>query len=361
MARCHLHNGVTVRYHSCPIVLCLLTHSRVSRYRDISCSSHWDLGRFDSPHRYPVDVPDFSPFLPVRRNLQASKTNPTQACYFRAGSSLLSIHLPTLVPGSTPCSYPPCRHPLRIDETAMANFVLSACRDMINRYAAFSHLPSQPLQAKIVIINGKLRCIRFGDMHLRSYSCPTITRSLSEGDTPYGVQRCLSFSWRQDFRLIRVHRPRRCFQEPSTSPLVSPLTFMDPQTGPKPPANLAPEPRRRRGLRSQYFLPPPEDAPQIRCGWTGCGVQLAYNQRAISCHVNGVHKERSLPLICQWEKSGGGICGASMQPNHLRRHTLDIHTGLMIARCEWCGEAQRKDVMSRHKKSCERRRNRLPK
>ena len=66
-------------------------------------------------------------------------------------------------------------------------------------------------------------------------------------------------------------------------------------------------------------------------------------------------------MFCQWEKSGGGICGASMQPNHLRRHTLDIHTDLMIAWCEWCGEAQRRDVMSRHKKSCERRKGRLPK
>jgi hypothetical protein len=49
------------------------------------------------------------------------------------------------------------------------------------------------------------------------------------------------------------------------------------------------------------------------------------------------------------------MCGAIMRPNHLRRHTLDIHTTLMVVWCEWCGEAQRRDVMSRHKKSCKRR------
>ena len=139
------------------------------------------------------------------------------------------------------------------------------------------------------------------------------------------------------------------------------ITFMAPQTGPTAPIHPGSESRRRRGFRSQYPPPPPEGAPQIRCGWIGCGVQLAYNQKTISKHVNTTHKGRSREMICQWEKPGGGLCGASMQPNHLRRHTLDIHTALMIAWCEWCGEAQRRDVMSRHKKSCERRKGRFPK
>lgn len=98
----------------------------------------------------------------------------------------------------------------------------------------------------------------------------------------------------------------------------------------------------------------------IQCKWIGCGVQLAYNQQAISWHVNTVHRGTSFPLICQWERPGGGVCGTIMQPNHLRRHTLDIHTTLMVALCELCGEAQRKDVMSRHKKTCERRKLKGP-
>jgi len=160
----------------------------------------------------------------------------------------------------------------------------------------------------------------------------------------------------QDLHLIHVHRPHHHLQEPSHVPPVSPnalVTFMIPQTGPTSPTHL--ETRRPRGFRSQIPPPPPEDAPQIRCGWIRCGVQLAYNEQAISQHVNAAHKKRLRRLICQWEKPSGGICGASMKPNHIRRHTLDIHTALMIAWCEWCGEAQRRDVMSRHKKTCERR------
>jgi len=167
----------------------------------------------------------------------------------------------------------------------------------------------------------------------------------------------------QDVHLIQIHSPRCYLQDPATIPSVSPnppVTFMVPQTGPTPPAHPRSEMRRRRGFRSQHPLPLPEDTTQIQCGWVGCGVQIPYNQRAISRHVSTAHK-KSQEMICQWEKPDGGVCGTSMQSNHLRRHTLDIHTTLMIAWCEWCGEAQRRDVMSRHRKSCERRKNRLPK
>ena len=163
--------------------------------------------------------------------------------------------------------------------------------------------------------------------------------------------------------LSHARRPHHYLEEPPTTSTVSPhshVTFMIPQTGPTPPVELAPESRRRRGCRSQILPPPPEAASQIRCKWTGCGVQVAYNQTAISRHINAAHKGKSLPVICGWERSSGGICGAIMQPNHLRRHTLDLHTALMIAWCDLCGEAQRKDVMSRHKKSCERRMGMIP-
>lgn len=100
---------------------------------------------------------------------------------------------------------------------------------------------------------------------------------------------------------------------------------------------------------------PTEGSSQIQCGWTGCGVQLAYDEGVISNHINKIHKERSHVAICQWESPGGGVCGKSMHGNHLRRHVLDIHTTLIVAWCERCGEQQRKDVMSRHKKTCEQR------
>ena len=163
----------------------------------------------------------------------------------------------------------------------------------------------------------------------------------------------------QEFHLIHLSSPRHCLREPTTVSPVSPhalITFMVPQTGTTPPIYL--KSRRHRGHRSHHPLLIPGDAPQIRCGWIGCGIRLDYNQQAISHHVNAVHKRGSQEMICEWEEPGGGICGASMQPNNLRKHTLDIHTTLMIAWCEWCGGAQRRDVMPRHKKFCERRKSR---
>lgn len=166
--------------------------------------------------------------------------------------------------------------------------------------------------------------------------------------------------WRRNICFNNTFRLHHCLPEPPTT-LVFPqshLTFMTPQTGPTDPA---PETRRRRGCRSLYLPLRLEDPSKIRCRWTGCGVQIPYNQQAISWHVNKTHRASSFPIICQWEKPDGSLCGTIMQPNHLRRHTLDIHTTLMVAWCELCGETQRKDVMSRHKKICERRNRRAPK
>jgi hypothetical protein len=97
---------------------------------------------------------------------------------------------------------------------------------------------------------------------------------------------------------------------------------------------------------------PTEDDPQIQCGWVGCNVQLDYDSTAISSHINMAHKEKLPETICRWEKPGGGICGKKMNFNHLRRHTLDIHTTLMVVWCEQCGMEQRKDVLGRHKMHC---------
>ena len=161
--------------------------------------------------------------------------------------------------------------------------------------------------------------------------------------------------WRRILRLNSAFRLHHCLPEPPPTSFgfpLSHLTFMAPQTGPN---NPGLESRRRRGCRSQYLPLRSEDASEMQCRWIGCGIQLAYNQQAISRHVNMTHRGKSFPVICQWERPDGGVCGTIMQPNHLRRHILDIHTTLMVAWCELCGESQRRDVMSRHKKTCERR------
>ena len=189
-----------------------------------------------------------------------------------------------------------------------------------------------------------------------------MARAPLEGNTPHDAQRCVSAASLvriRDIHLIRVHRPRHSLQELSID---TPIAFVVPQMGPMPPSFPVPRPRRRRGFRSRYPPPPPGDASQIRCGWVGCGVRLAYDESVISHHINTTHKMRgSQKLICRWEKPGGGVCGASMQPAHLRKHTLDIHTALIIAWCEGCGGAQRKDAMSRHKKHCKGDKDGLPK
>ena len=235
---------------------------------------------------------------------------------------------------------------------------------MVGHHTPFS--PLRPPQARIPTANSTLHHITLCNIDLHISRWRSVARAPSEGKTLHDAQRFVFAAFlvrMQGIHLIHVHRSCHSLQEPSTDSPVSPntpITFMDPQTGPTPPNFPAPESRRRRGFRSQHPPPPPEDAPQIRCGWVGCGVQLVYNQKVISRHVNTTHKRGSQELICQWEKPGGGVCGASMQSNNLRKHTLDIHTALMIAWCEWCGEAQRKDVMSRHKKSCKGRKDGLP-
>ena len=192
-------------------------------------------------------------------------------------------------------------------------------------------------------------------------------RAPLEGNASHDAQRFVSLVRMRDIHLIHVHRSRHSLQELSIDSLVSPaspdtpITFMVPQTGPTPPNFPTSESQRRRGFRSRHPPPPPEDAPRIQCRWVRCGVWLAYDRDVISCHVNKTHKRGSQELICQWENPGGGVCGTSMQPVNLRKHTLDIHTTLMTAWCEGCGKAQRKDSIPRHKKRCEGYKGGLPK
>lgn len=110
---------------------------------------------------------------------------------------------------------------------------------------------------------------------------------------------------------------------------------------------------------------PAEGASQVECGWVGCGIQLPYNEEQISQHFNETHKKKSQEVICQWEVPGGykygkRTCGKTMLSRNLLRHILGVHTILLVARCEWCGEGHRRDAIIRHKNVCEKRKEILP-
>lgn len=104
---------------------------------------------------------------------------------------------------------------------------------------------------------------------------------------------------------------------------------------------------------------PTGGANDIQCRWAGCTVRLIYTDEVVSRHINATHKRNSGKMICQWENESGGVCGKGMETTQLRRHVLDIHTTLIVVKCVWCGEEQRKDVMSRHEKTCPQRKKRV--
>jgi hypothetical protein len=159
----------------------------------------------------------------------------------------------------------------------------------------------------------------------------------------------------QNVCLIHNNRFGPRLQEPSTIPITSTtsfITFLMPQNGPMPVVHSLPGMRRRRGDRKQHPLPPPADASYILCRWPGCDVQLAYDQKTVSRHISRAHKGTFSEVVCLWKKPDGNICRKSVQRDQLRRHTLDLHTSLITVWCEKCGGAQRKDVMSRHRKTC---------
>lgn len=163
---------------------------------------------------------------------------------------------------------------------------------------------------------------------------------------------CLVF--RRDICLIPAYRSCRCLPAPSI------VRVLTPQTGVTLPAHHAPPSLRRRGFHAKRPTLPAEGASQVECGWIGCGMQLDYNEKQISRHINKIHKMESQQVTCQWEKPGGHTCGKRVVPSNLRKHILDIHTVLMVEWCEWCGGGQRRDRMNRHKKICKQRKEMLP-
>ena len=273
---------------------------------------------------------------------QSMETGP-QARYLRAALFLLSVRTATFDPVPTLDFDRLIGWPPRAFTTSMITAI-------VNHNTLSSPPPSRHPQAGLSTLNSKSHCVLFCCMYLYA-------RSLSP--MVYASQRVAFVRPLVRLQAIPlVYSPASGIPvqgPPTMSPATpnSPVKFMDPQTGPSSPSKPI-EPRRRRAGRSQDPPPTIENTSMIICGWVGCGEHLTYERGEISDHINTVHKGETQYVTCQWVVPGRGPCEGRMKRNHLRRHTLDLHTNLINSVCEGCGESQRTDLMARHKRTCER-------
>jgi hypothetical protein len=96
----------------------------------------------------------------------------------------------------------------------------------------------------------------------------------------------------------------------------------------------------------------------IDCGWTGCGLRLQHEPRSVKHHVMVYHlieRPADGKVTCRWvRKDTGRECGSTVLWESIIRHTLSVHTNLLLKQCE-CGKRFRPDTFHRH--SCEGREN----
>jgi hypothetical protein len=65
-------------------------------------------------------------------------------------------------------------------------------------------------------------------------------------------------------------------------------------------------------------------------------------------HHGALFKAKVL-LACRWvRKDTGEECGSKLLPESLCRHTLDVHTNLIMKDCA-CGKRFRRDTLGRHR------------
>lgn len=90
----------------------------------------------------------------------------------------------------------------------------------------------------------------------------------------------------------------------------------------------------------------------INCGWTGCNSPIQYDTRSVKDHIRfhhgGLFRAKEL-LTCRWvRRDTGEECGSRLLPESLCRHTLDVHTNLIMRDCV-CGKRFRRDTFGRHR------------
>ena len=99
-------------------------------------------------------------------------------------------------------------------------------------------------------------------------------------------------------------------------------------------------------------LPEPGEVGIIKCGWTGCNSPIQHDMRSVKDHVRfhhgGLFKAKD-PLVCRWvRRDTEEECGSTLLPESLCRHTLDVHTNLIMVDCA-CGKRFRRDTLGRHR------------
>ena len=98
-------------------------------------------------------------------------------------------------------------------------------------------------------------------------------------------------------------------------------------------------------------LPEPGEVNVIECGWTGCKTPIQHDIRSIRDHIRFHHgalfKDKE-PLTCRWVRGDTEECGSKLLPESLCRHTLDVHTNLIMKDCV-CGKRFRRDTLGRHR------------
>lgn len=228
-------------------------------------------------------------------------------------------------------------------------------RAVTSHSTKFSPLSLPPFQIELAMIEGDFHRIPLRSIYSQGCRCryPHVS---SEGSAQDGVERFVYVFRPRPIHLI-PRRPRNCLPELPTvhSAFPNSIKFMVPQTGPTPPPS--PPTRRPRGERMRTPTSLIEGGSRIRCGWAGCGARLPYDLLAITGHINRVHKVKSSKMICGWEKPDGEPCGTGVHSDNLKKHTLDLHTTLIVGWCKYCGSEQRIDVMPRHENSCDYRRD----
>ena len=106
-------------------------------------------------------------------------------------------------------------------------------------------------------------------------------------------------------------------------------------------------PRQRRD-----DLPEPGEVDTIECGWAGCNSRIQHDTRSVKDHVRfrhgGLFRVKE-PMTCRWlRRDTGDECGSRLFPESLGRHTLDVHTNLIMRDCA-CGKRFRRDTLGRHR------------
>lgn len=150
----------------------------------------------------------------------------------------------------------------------------------------------------------------------------------------------------------------------STPPPMSHPTYYPTDTEPRPrhgrpkKQTRTPTPRASRQTAPQSLrlnrdnLPEPREVDVIECCWTGCNYRIQHDVRSVKDHVKLYHGDLSRTkelLTCRWvRRDTGQECGSRLLPKSLCRHTLDLHTNLIMEDCV-CGKRFRRDTLGRHR------------